>query len=432
MALADNSRQRIVMFCAMYFAQGLPWGFMAGALVSYLTEQGISVDEAGNLSAIVLLPWTFKLVWGPIIDSMTIRSMGRRRAWMIGAQLMMAVSLLGLLLLGDLTSDLQMLGWMFFIHNCFASLQDVATDALAVDVLPANQQGKVNGLMWGSKLVGKAIGTMGFARVMSSYGLETAVLLQFAVLMVIMLFPLLFLERAGEKRLPWSSGQANVAAGEASLRSPLEVTMDLIRAFSLRTTLAFFVYGIFHVIGWGLVEVYSKALCTQQLGWSFVEVSDVAGWAVIPELLLALTAGWVADRYGRRKVMTVGFGLYGLMHIAFGLCAVMWEDRGFVWLYLFLNPGILAIGSVGFLSMGMQVCWTRSQATMFTIFMTMSNVGHVLGSKLAGPIKALVPTYVDCFVIAGLVTIAPLLLLLLVTPQQVEEARAEDDSEQTS
>ena len=75
--------------------------------------------------------------------------MGRRRPWIIGAQFMMAVTLLGILWSGNLSEPagstgqaafspefIWWLGVMFFVHNCFASLQDVATDALAVDVLP--------------------------------------------------------------------------------------------------------------------------------------------------------------------------------------------------------------------------------------------------------------------------------------------------------
>jgi PAT family beta-lactamase induction signal transducer AmpG len=431
MSLADNYRQRTTMLCAMYLAQGIPWGFMTIALIAFLTQQGADAKEAGDLTAIVLIPWTFKLIWGPIIDSMTIRSMGRRRAWIIGAELMMAVSLLGLLLMGDFSGDVKLLGWMFFIHNCFASLQDVATDALAVDVLPVSEQGRVNGLMWGSKLVGKAIGATGFARVMDAWGLQTAVVLQFAILLVIMLFPLLMLERSGEKRFPWSPGEASGDDGTSSLRSPVSVFKDLIRAFSLPATFAFFVYGIFHVVGWGLVEIFSKIVCMQELGWEYVDYTDVVGWAVIGELVAALAGGWVADRYGRRKVIVFGFGLYGLLAIAFGVCAHLWQDDRFVWMYLFLNPGVLAIGSVGFLSMGMQVCWTRSSATMFTMFMTMSNVGHVIGNKLAGPLENWNVSYENCFVIAGLTMIAPLLLLPIVKPERVALAR-ERDAESTA
>ena len=63
---------------------------MTIALISYLTAQGVNETQAGELAAIVLVPWTFKLIWAPLIDTVTIRSMGRRRPWIIGAELMMA------------------------------------------------------------------------------------------------------------------------------------------------------------------------------------------------------------------------------------------------------------------------------------------------------------------------------------------------------
>ena len=119
-------------------------------------------------------------------------------------------------MLGDLTENLRLLGWMFFIHNCFASLQDVSTDALALDVLPPGEQGRANGLMWGSKLVGKGVGGAVLAMAIDAWGLPSAVFIQFVTLLLIMLFPLLILERPGERRLPWS--RASVSPGSVGGR----------------------------------------------------------------------------------------------------------------------------------------------------------------------------------------------------------------------
>ena len=94
MALVDNRLQRTSMLCAMYVAQGIPWGFMVTALANHLAAHNVGDAELGKLTAIVLVPWTFKLVWAPLIDTVTIRSMGRRRPWIIGAEIMMAVSML--------------------------------------------------------------------------------------------------------------------------------------------------------------------------------------------------------------------------------------------------------------------------------------------------------------------------------------------------
>ncbi|MDP6555752.1 MAG: MFS transporter [Pirellulaceae bacterium] len=413
------------MLCAMYFAQGVPWGFMTIALVSHLTARGVGDTAAGNLTAIVLVPWTFKLIWGPVIDTMTIRSMGRRRPWIIGAELMMAVSLLGLLMMGDLTENLWLLGWMFFIHNCFASLQDVATDALAVDILPRGEQGRTNGMMWGSKLIGKAMGASVMALAIARWGLSSAVIIQFIVLIIIMLFPLLMLERPGEKRFPWSRGEANFRGSDASgMRHPFDVFRDLFQAFSLATTSFFVIYGLIHTIGWGIVEVITKTLYTQQLDWTAEQVSYVSGLAVFTEMAGAFGGGYVADRFGRRKVMVIGFMAYGLAAIIFGCCPHLWNQRWFAAGYLLVNPGLLAIGSVGFLSMGMRISWTTASATVFTIYMTVSNVAHVMGNKAVGPLRdGLGLSYEHTFWVAGISMFVPLLLLLFVRPEQVDRMR---------
>jgi len=416
MALIDNRKHRLTLLSALYVAQGIPWGFMTIALISYLAERGIGDAQAGELVGLVLLPWTFKIVWGPLIDTVTIRSMGRRRSWIIGAEFLMAVSLLGFLTMGDLTGNLRLLGWMFFIHNCFASLQDVSTDALALDIVPPNEQGRTNGLMWGSKMIGKGIGGAGLAITINTWGLTSAVFMQFAALLLIMLFPLLMVEKPGDRRLPWSrpvgSDDSRQTTGE-NFRSFDKVAVDLLRAFSLRTTAACFIFGVIHITAWGIVEVATKTLYIQQLKWSFVEVSQVAGLAVFVEILGALTGGYLADRFGHRKIIVVGVGGYGLMAIVFAISPENWSTSWFAAGYLFLNPGILAFGAVGFLAMAMRLSWTKSAATMFTIYLTTANIGHVAGNWLVGPLR-------DGM---GIIAIVPLLLLLLVKSRDVDLIR---------
>ena len=121
-------------------------------------------------------------------------------------------------------------------------------------------------------------------------------IVQFVLLILIMMFPLLMLERPGEKRFPWSKGQAQGQDNATSFRNPLLLMADIIHGFSLVTTFAFFIYGLFHVVGWGIVEVITKTLYTQKLGWTFQQFSYVSGIAIFTELAGALCGGYVADR----------------------------------------------------------------------------------------------------------------------------------------
>ena len=151
--LSGNRNLRRWLFCLLYFAQGFPWGFTTVALLAALSEAGHSKEVTATVTALAILPWTFKFFWAPMVDSFRMPSLGLRRPWIAIAQFGMAVTLLGAWSIGGLedASTITFIGWVFFVHNCFASLQDVATDALAVDLLEDDKRGRVNGMMWASK-----------------------------------------------------------------------------------------------------------------------------------------------------------------------------------------------------------------------------------------------------------------------------------------
>ena len=440
MALSNNRAHRIITLCGLYVAQGVPWGFMLITLPAYLSfTYQVSDAQVGALKAIILVPWSFKLIWAPIMDSFTIRSMGRRRPWIIGAELMMALTLVGFIFVGveDPSEELTFILAMYVLHNIFASLQDVCTDALAVDILPPNEQGQTNGMMWGSKLVGRGIGAYGLSVVLKYGGLAACVAVQIVLLLLIMLIPILLLERPGEKRFPWSKGAANTKGEVKTARNPLDVLKAYVKAFSLPTTLVYIVFTLAKLIGAGVNEVVANVLFTQHLDpvWTDVEYSKVSGlWATAPIILGALAGGFLADKFGRRKILIFGLGGYGLLAILFGMNMGMWSEGWFATSYVIGFETLNAIFSVGFLSMAMRISWTAAAATVFTTYMTLSNVSHVAGNALAGPIRnfftvqsngeaADLIAYQHTFFFVGAVSILPLLLLIWVRPSEVDEAK---------
>ena len=135
--MQESKATRFGTVCALYFAQGVPWFFVATVLVTFLVDNG-SMDDDQKLTLISagMLPWIIgKLVLGPVIDRYRFPAMGRRRPWVLVSQLGMIITMAAFLLVDDPADDLQKLALFFLIHNIFAALQDVSSDALAVDTL---------------------------------------------------------------------------------------------------------------------------------------------------------------------------------------------------------------------------------------------------------------------------------------------------------
>lgn len=155
--LVESRWARTLLFPALYFAQGVPWGFVSVGYVVMLTDLGLDDATIGALLGLAYLPWSFKFVAGPVLDRIPMLRIGRRRPVVMLAEFVMGGSLLGLLFV-DPARDVTLTSAILFVHNACAALQDVAVDALAVDVLPEDERGRANSYMWAAKSAGIMIG----------------------------------------------------------------------------------------------------------------------------------------------------------------------------------------------------------------------------------------------------------------------------------
>ena len=203
-ALTENKSWRLFTLCILYFAQGLPWGFASVTFAAYLVDNGVAIGDVAILFATVALPWTFKWIWGPVVDAVNIPRYGARRQWVLIAQLGMVLTLGTLLLVPDLNAEIELVTRLLFIHNIFASLQDVGTDALAVEILQPNEVAKANGFMFAAKRAGIIVGGAVLGVAVTKIGIGGVIVIQLALLSIIVVVPLTMVERPGVKLFPWS------------------------------------------------------------------------------------------------------------------------------------------------------------------------------------------------------------------------------------
>jgi hypothetical protein len=103
----------------------------------------------------LVLPWTFKFLWAPLVDSFRTKNFGFK-AWIISAQIFMGIFLIPLIFINPFES-FTLFAALLFLHSFSASIQDVSIDALAINSVSVNERGSINGYMQAGMLLGRSL-----------------------------------------------------------------------------------------------------------------------------------------------------------------------------------------------------------------------------------------------------------------------------------
>jgi len=421
--LTDRPGFRLLTLCGLYFAQGLPYGFMFITLAAVLADVGRTPGEIGSLLATVTLPWAFKWTAGPVIDRFGFAPMGRRRPWILAAQCGM---ILALVLLAAGPDPLEHDSWLaagLFLMSACSALQDVSVDALAVDLLREEERGRVNGFMYGSSYMGNALGGAGMGTVVAVMGLRTGFVVIAIVVAVVMLAPLLLRARRGERLLPWTAGAAAPGA-PVPADSMRTVVNRLCRAFSLRSTLALAVVAVLLSIPSGFLTGFSTVLVVEELGWGAEKLATWSGIATWAGLGGSIVGGLLADRVGpRRMAILAGSGL-ALSYLVFADARDLWTADAFIIATMVWDALLSGALFVSIFALCMKVSWPLVAAPQFTAYMALLNLSRILGQGLTAQMEALL-TFQSAYAVAAVLQILPLFFLAAIDSGQARRVLGE-------
>ncbi len=379
--LATPLRRR-VLFAALYLSEGAPIGFLWWHLPTRLRAAGVPIENITGLTALLVLPWTLKFLWAPLIDARRARG-GTARSWIVTCQVAMGLSLLPLLWL-DLSADL---GWVtvaLLAHAVAAATQDVAIDTLTIAVTPPRERGTINGWMQAGMLLGRsAFG--GVALIVGARAGMTPVILALVAAVWGSLALVLF---ADERGATADAPEARPGAEAAPARDagPKTFGATLIEAFRARNTWLGLAFALVAGAGFEAVGAVAGPFLIDR-GLRPEEVGAFLALPVVSAMLVGgLVGGPLSDR-GRRGVVA---GFLVLMAAAIlGLAAVAGGSR----------PALLALLTVVYFGIGLLVAASyalfmdlthpRLGATQFSAFMAATNAceswaGFTIGRLVPG------------------------------------------------
>ncbi|MEE4298906.1 MAG: MFS transporter, partial [Pseudomonadales bacterium] len=197
-------------------------------------------------------------------------------------------------------------------------------------------------------------------------------------------------ERPGERLLPWTRGEASRHAREAQLHALRPLLGAALGGLFAGHSLPFAAGIILIGLGGGLFLAMAPALAVDGFGWTEADYGQVTGTAsVVAAVLVATVVGWLADRFGPRRLavamatsaaVLVGATTLGAMSGA-PLSGVF---AAFVLVFICLETASKACGG----AVAMRLCRPEVAASQFALYMACGNLGASMGGGLFGVLSA--------------------------------------------
>lgn len=316
---------RLLLMLALGFSCGLPILLVFSTLSAWLATAGIQRASIGLLSY-VSFAYSLKFVWAPVIDRVDLpllaRWLGRRRAWMLLAQLAVAAGLVGMSF-GAPNESLSFIVVCALVTAFASATQDIVVDGWRIDAAPTERQGLMLGSYQLGYAIARAFAGAGALYIAQGYGWQMAYEAM-ALLMLVGIVGCLAAPRQDPRRDPLEE------AGPRGIGPTLRVAVvepfgDLIRRKGPRLILILSLIMMYR-----LPDIISGVMAQPfyiEQGFSLVEIANVTKvYGVVVGLLGALAGGWAVMRFGIQASLLFGGIVAAASNLMFAWLAVSGHD----------------------------------------------------------------------------------------------------------
>lgn len=282
--------KKLGLLASLYLSQGLPFGFFGQALPILMRQEGRSLPDISKATWL-MLPWALKFLWAPLVDRYYLRSVGRRRTWILPLQALSVLLTVGLYLLGGGAGITAMMAALF-VTNLISATQDIAADGLAVELLADGERGYGNSVQVAAYRAGMILGGGVLLAAYDTLGPGVTFLAMSAILLFASAPIALHRERPARVEAVRPPG---LGAWIAVLRRPgMGAWLGVLAVYKGGEALA---YGMVKPL------FVDRHFTMAQIGWLLGTVGFLAG------LVGAVLGGALVSRMGRVRALLLAGGL---------------------------------------------------------------------------------------------------------------------------
>ncbi|MCG3171046.1 MAG: Protein AmpG [Pseudomonadales bacterium] len=428
-ALLVYTRPRVFAMIWLGCSAGLPFLLIGPTLSGWQRDVGVERSLIGFFSWIGIV-YSVKVLWAPVVDRLALplftRLLGKRRGWMLAAQITIAVGLVGMAL-ADPVADLVLVAALALLVALGSATQDITIDAYRIEAMDPEFQGAMAAAYVFGYRVALLVAGAGAFYIAEGASWASAYLVMAVLMGAGMLTTLLL----GE---PEHRADASAAAIEARVEQALGArerrgAAGRLLAFLSDAVVAPFVdfftrNGREALLILLLISVYKLSDITMgvmanpfylDLGFSKTDIADVTKvFGFLMTITGAALGGVLVARFGIARPLLLGAVLVAVTNLLFAALAVLEPDLALLAVVVSadnLSGGIAAAVFIAYLSSLTNTAYTATQYALFSSLMT-------LPAKVLGGFSGVVVDahgYMAFFLYAGLLGIPAIVLSLRLT-----------------
>jgi PAT family beta-lactamase induction signal transducer AmpG len=398
----DRKQLAILM---MGFASGMPF-LLSGTVLGYwMKTVGVDLKTIG-IFALVGTPYALKFAWAPLVDQLAIpwldRKLGRRRAWMIVAQLGVLASVLALAATDPVTAPWQTAAAALAIAF-FSATQDIVIDAYRIEILREHEQG-----------AGSATTQLGYR--IALWTVDAMALLLPSLLpwpMVFALIGALMLIGIATTLMSREPAVTHVPAHSAGNWLRQALVAPFAEFIKYRGWLLILLFALLYKFGDAIGGTMARPFFVE-IGFTGPEIFGVTkSFGVAATILGGIIGGVVVARYGLFKSLLIGGILQAITNVLFTWQA--WAGHDIVVLTIAISADNFtgALGSIAFVAYLSSLCTAGMAGTQYALLTSLMAFGRTVMSSGSGWLaqEASWPAF---WSLTALLAIPGLLLLLWI------------------
>jgi PAT family beta-lactamase induction signal transducer AmpG len=335
-------RRKLTWVALLYFAEGLPFGIAYDVWPVYFRVHGVSLANIGLMS-LLSLPWTWKMLWAPLVDRF-----GARQQWISASLLALAVATVAIIP-QDAGHPSWLLWGVLLAFTAASATQDIAIDAYAVDISTPEETGAINGVRVSAARIALLVGGGGVMMLAELTGwtpLWIALAVAFLVLSVI------------------AYASPRVPLDQKERRNPIGPVLRWLLRWEMLPVLLF--VPLFK-LGDSLLGRMVKPFWVDR-GYSLKEIGLISvTLGVVLTIIGALAGGWFVKKYGIfHGLLWLGIA-QALPHLGYAAVAQFTLPRESIYAASMLESFTQGLGTAAFLSFLMNLCDKEHAATQYAL-----------------------------------------------------------------